>query len=209
MRVENAGHPVLEHDGVVGHPRQLIVDVAKAVRHLLADQVELAPRQPPDHVALRHHDAPEAGDVALDRQDVADQRVGRLLDHLLLDFVEPLFELIHLGAIVIDHGVDDAMQQRDRALGEDVVGAAAQLADMRDAAPLAIMNGDEKVLNVFTSGVPFVWASMDHQMIVWHHSFIKVFHLGLMHALHNPKGSSDMVDILSNFWVHGRPGMIA
>ena len=33
----------------------------------------------------------------------------------LLDLVEPLFELVDLGPVVIDHRVDDAMQQRDRA----------------------------------------------------------------------------------------------
>ena len=57
MRIENAGHAILEHDRIVGHPHELIVDVAEAVGHLLADQVELAPRQPADHVALRNDDA--------------------------------------------------------------------------------------------------------------------------------------------------------
>ena len=46
--------------------------------------------------------------------------------HALFDLVEPLFELVDLGPVVIDHGVDDAMHQRDRALGEDVVVARAQ-----------------------------------------------------------------------------------
>ena len=49
------------------------------------------------------------------------------LDHRLLDFVEPLLELVDLGPIVIDHRVDDAMQQRDRALAEDRLVALAQL----------------------------------------------------------------------------------
>ena len=62
---------------IVGHARELVVDVAEAVGHLLADQVELAPRQPADHVALRHDDAAQRRDVALDRQDVADQRIRR------------------------------------------------------------------------------------------------------------------------------------
>ena len=52
IRIENAGHAILEHDRVVGHPHELIVDVAEAVRHLLADQVEFAARQPADDVAL-------------------------------------------------------------------------------------------------------------------------------------------------------------
>ena len=57
VRVEDAGHAILEDDRIVGHPHELIVDVAEPVGHLLVDQVELAPRQPADHVALRHDDA--------------------------------------------------------------------------------------------------------------------------------------------------------
>ena len=55
---------------------ELIVDVAEAVRHLLADQVELPPRQPADDVALRNDDATQRGDVALDGENVAGQRLA-------------------------------------------------------------------------------------------------------------------------------------
>ena len=38
----------------------------------------------------------------------------------LLEIVEAILELLDLGPIVIDHGVDDAMEQRDRAFTEDL-----------------------------------------------------------------------------------------
>ncbi len=67
------------------------------------------------------------------------------LDHVLLDLVEPRLELVHLRPVVIDHRVDDPVQQRHRALAEDVLGARAQLADVRDAAPLAVVDGDQEL----------------------------------------------------------------
>ncbi len=60
MGVEDAGDAVLEDDGVVGQAHELIVDVAEAVGHFLPDQIELATREPPEHVALGNHDAAQA-----------------------------------------------------------------------------------------------------------------------------------------------------
>ena len=57
MRIENAGHPILKDDGVVGESDQLIVDVAEPVGVLLVDEVELAAREPGDDVALGNDDA--------------------------------------------------------------------------------------------------------------------------------------------------------
>ena len=54
VRVENAGDAILEDDRFVGEPHELVVDVAEPVGHLLVDQVELAPRQAADDVALRN-----------------------------------------------------------------------------------------------------------------------------------------------------------
>ena len=54
-----------------------------------------------------------------------------ILDHLLFDGIQPLLELVHLGAVLIDHGVDDAVQQPHRTFRQDMVGAAAQLGDVQ------------------------------------------------------------------------------
>ena len=161
VRIEDAGHAILKHDRVVRHAHELIVDVAEPVGHFLADQVEFAPGQPADHVALRHDDAAQRRDVALDRQDVAGHRLGRRLDDVLFDLVEPFFELVDLRPIVIDHRVDDAMQQRDRAFAEHVLRARADLADVRDAAPLAVVDGDEEVRRQEEIGFVRVEAMLD------------------------------------------------
>ncbi len=46
---------------------------------------------------------------------------------------------------MIDHRVDDAMQQRHRPFRQDVVRAGAELGNMRDAAALAVVDGDEEI----------------------------------------------------------------
>ena len=65
---------VHEREGLVVEPHQVVVDVAKAQRHLGADIGEFAPGQTADDIALRHDDAPQRSDVALLRQDLPDQR---------------------------------------------------------------------------------------------------------------------------------------
>ena len=99
---------------------EVIVDVAEAERHLGADVDEIAPRQAGDDVALRRDDAAQAGDLALLVEDPADQLRLGLVEDLLLQIVEPLLELVDLGPVGVDHRVDDAVKQRDRALGQDL-----------------------------------------------------------------------------------------
>ena len=57
VRVEDAGDAVLEQHRLLGQPHQVVVDVAEAVRHLVGDRRELAPRQAADGVALRQQHA--------------------------------------------------------------------------------------------------------------------------------------------------------
>ncbi len=98
-------------------------------------------------------------DVALHRQDVARELLARALQHLTFEVVEPVLELVHLGMVVADHRVDDAMHQRHRPFGQDVPALAAQLGYMGDAAPLAVVHrheelaGDEEVGVVGIEGV--------------------------------------------------------
>ena len=117
----------------VAEPHQVIEHVAEAVGELVGDERELATRQAPHHVALRQHDPPQRVDVALEREDVANHVPGRILEHGLLERVDAGIELVHLGPVVIDHQVDDAMHQRDRPLREQVLVPLTDLVHLLDA----------------------------------------------------------------------------
>ena len=67
------------------------------------------------------------------------------LDDALLDLFQPLFQFVGFRTVVVHHRVDDAMEQRDRALRQDVVGALAQPGHMGDAAAQAVVDGDQVV----------------------------------------------------------------
>ena len=71
---------------------------------------------------------------------------SRLLEHLLLELVEPLLELVDLRPVVVDHRVDDAVQQHGRALAEHPRVAGADLADLADRARHARVHGHEEPL---------------------------------------------------------------
>ena len=112
MRVENAGDAILENQGIVGDSHELVVHVAEAEGHLRADVREVAARQPPDDVALRRNHPPQRRDVPLFVEDLAHQLGPGIVEHLLLELVEAIRQLLDLGPVVIDHRIDDAMEQR-------------------------------------------------------------------------------------------------
>lgn len=67
-------------------------------------------------------------------------------------------------------------------------------------------------LNVMTSEMPLVWASMEHQMSVWNFPFIKAVHIGLIFGLQNEKlrnrknpslSSKALLSDLSTYWKSG------
>ena len=59
--------------------------------------------------------------VALLVEDAARTSVGvGSLEDRVLELVEPLLELVDLGPVVIDHRVDDAVEQRDRPFAENL-----------------------------------------------------------------------------------------
>ena len=51
--------------------------------------------------------------------------LGAAVTGALDDRVEPLLNLVHFRPVVIHHGVDDPVKQRDRAFGQNVVGSPA------------------------------------------------------------------------------------
>ena len=122
VRVEDAGHAILEDDRVVGEPHQLIVDVAEAVGHLLVDHRELATGQPADR--RRAAACTTRRSLEMSRLTARISPVSAspaVLEHLALDVVEPRLELVDLGPVVVDHRVDDAVHQRDRPLARAAV----------------------------------------------------------------------------------------
>jgi hypothetical protein len=58
VHFQDAGDAILKEDGFIGQPHDVVVDVADAIRHLVGNGGELTPRQPPEHVALRHQHTP-------------------------------------------------------------------------------------------------------------------------------------------------------
>ena len=121
VRVEHAGDPILEDRRIVGDPHEVVVDVAEAERHVGADVDELAPGQPRDDVALRRDDAPQRRRPRASRRGSRRTSVRRrVVEHRLLELVEPVLELLDLRPVVIDHRVDDAVEQRDRPFADDL-----------------------------------------------------------------------------------------
>ena len=59
--------------------------------------------------------------------------------------IEAVLDLVGLGPIVIHHRIDDPMQQRHRALGQDMAGALAQLGDVRDAPTPSVVDRHQVV----------------------------------------------------------------
>ena len=141
VRVENAGHPVLEHDGIVRDARELVVDVTEPVGHLLVDDARTrgAPAGRRRRAAARRCGAASEMSRLTARMSPIRPLVARL-DDGLLDLVEPILELVGFGTVVVDHRVDDAMEQGHRAFRENVTGALAELGDVGDAAPLPVVN---------------------------------------------------------------------
>src|SRR5262249_46568591 len=97
----------------------MIVHVPEPEPKLRADVYEVATRQPRDHVALRSDHPAEGSHVALLREDLADERRRRVREDLVLERVDPFSELLHLRPVVVDDGVDDAMEERDGPVAED------------------------------------------------------------------------------------------
>ena len=77
VRIEDAGHAILEEQRLLAQAHEVIEDVPEPVRELVGDERELTPREAADHVTLRQHDAAQRIDVALQRQDVAHHVAAR------------------------------------------------------------------------------------------------------------------------------------
>ncbi len=146
VRVEQRRDPVVEHRRLVGEADQVIVDVTEPVGQRLGDLGELAPRQPADDVALGRDHPAQRRHVALEPEDHADVVGIRLVEHRVLELVEAGLELLDLGAIVVDHRVDDAVQQRRRPFGQHEVVARADVAQVRQRAREVVVHGHQELL---------------------------------------------------------------
>ena len=69
----------------------------------------------------------------------------RLLEHRLLELVDPVLELLDLRPVVIDHRVDDPVEQRDRSLGHDLRVPGDVLLELGDRSRVAVVDRDEVV----------------------------------------------------------------
>ena len=100
-----------------------------------------------DHVALRRDDAPQRRRRRACRRGCSRIRLrARVVEDLLLELVEPVLELLHLGPVVIDHRVDDAVEQRDRSFAQDLrVARDSARCSSRDRPRVAVVDGDEIV----------------------------------------------------------------
>ena len=82
----------------------------------------------------------------LSAEDLPDVVRRRLLEDVVLELVEPRLELVDLGPVVVDHRVDDAVQQRRRPLGQHEVVARTDVAQVRDRPRELVVHGDEELL---------------------------------------------------------------
>ena len=99
----------------------VVVDIAEAEGQVRADIDEVAPGQARDHVALRRQDAAQRRHIALLTEDLPNQLALGPIEHRLLEIIDPFLELLDLGPVVIDHRIDDAMKERHRPLGHDLI----------------------------------------------------------------------------------------
>ena len=112
VRVEDAGDPVLEHDRVVGQVHQLVVDVAEAVGHLLADH-----RRTRGGPAGRRRRAAACMTRRSDEMSRFTARISLVSASPAVSITwrsissSQFLELVDLGPVVIDHRVDDAVHQ--------------------------------------------------------------------------------------------------
>ncbi len=145
VRVQQAGHAILKERGLVGHPHELVVDVAKAVRHRLGDLGELAPGEPGHRVAFGQGHAAQAGDLRLQPENLLERVHARVVEHRSLDRFEPCLENVHRRPIAVHHVVDDAMQKRNGTFGEHVVMLDAERLLKRDGRRRHRVDGHEQI----------------------------------------------------------------
>ena len=123
----------------------MVVDVAEPECHLVGDHRELATREASDGIALRDQDAAHLRQLALDLHDLRHQlrpaRQGALLERL-----DPFFERLSDGTVVLHHRIDDPVHERDRPFGEEVLVLTTRVSQALDAARGAIVHRDEIVL---------------------------------------------------------------
>ena len=90
----------------------VIRDIAEAKGHLVGDHRELAAREPADCIALRDK-IRRIERLVFELQHLSDDLVPAA-ERLLLETLDPHLHLLDHRPVVVDHHVDDVMQQPDR-----------------------------------------------------------------------------------------------
>ena len=119
VRVEQARDPILQEHRFVSQPDQVVVDVAEPVRHGLGDLRELAARRA-GSIASRCGSTTRRSDEMsrLKSRICFGEVAAARAEHLGLELLEPVLQLVDLRAVVVDHRVDDPVQQRAGAFAE-------------------------------------------------------------------------------------------
>ncbi len=74
-----------------------------------------------------------------------DELLARVLEHRVLDRVERVLELFDLRTIVVDHRIDDPVEEADRPLAHQIRVPRAVLAKRCDGAGMSVVNGHQEV----------------------------------------------------------------
>ena len=94
---------------------------------------EVAARQPADDVALRDDHPPQRRHVALLFENLAHELRPGVLEDFLLELVETILQLLDLGTVVIDHRIDDPVEEGDGAFAEDLGVSRAVVAQLHES----------------------------------------------------------------------------
>ena len=135
---------------LVPDPLGGVVEVVEVGLELLRKEPRHPPLENAQRRALRLHDLAVRDDLLLDVRDVADHVLGPALEHLVLDHVELVADLVQDREAVVEQVVEHLVEQPARALGEEllaeglVVLAAAE--EPRHGQQLARRDRDEGVL---------------------------------------------------------------
>ena len=142
----SAGDAILKQHRLVGHPHEVIVDVAEAVRHSPRSCANSRRASRPTTsrcgVTTRRSDATSR----LSAEDLADVVLRRARRRRRSSSSSSrVLELLDLRPVVVDHRVDDAVEQRRRPLAEHVVVARTDVAQLRRSTARAVVDRDQVV----------------------------------------------------------------